>query len=71
MLHVLCVLCFSSDELGLDDVMDIELDFPDLPVVLDAPASLTTHSLSLEVISTFVSRILTVSIKSELFKNIY
>ncbi|KAM9357288.1 histone RNA hairpin-binding protein isoform 1-T1 [Symphorus nematophorus] len=32
------------DELGLDDVMDIELDFP----TLDAPASLSTHSLSVE-----------------------
>ncbi|XP_033989738.1 histone RNA hairpin-binding protein isoform X1 [Trematomus bernacchii] len=33
------------EELGIDDVMDIELDFPDFQNV---PASLTTHSCSLE-----------------------
>ncbi|KAM7000198.1 histone RNA hairpin-binding protein isoform 1-T1 [Tautogolabrus adspersus] len=36
------------DELGLDDVMDIELDFPSLSDSQDAPAPLSTHSLSLE-----------------------
>ncbi|XP_041653635.1 histone RNA hairpin-binding protein isoform X2 [Cheilinus undulatus] len=36
------------DELGLDDVMDIELDFPSLSEPQDAPAPLSTHSVSLE-----------------------
>lgn len=43
------VLCSSSEELGLDDVMDIELDFPTLSDSQNAPAALSTHSLSLEV----------------------
>ncbi|XP_051277248.1 histone RNA hairpin-binding protein isoform X4 [Dicentrarchus labrax] len=38
----------NIDELGLDDVMDIELDFPILSDSQNVPASLTTHSLSLE-----------------------
>ncbi|KAE8285765.1 Histone RNA hairpin-binding protein Histone stem-loop-binding protein [Larimichthys crocea] len=38
----------NIDELGLDDVMDIELDFPTLSDPQDAPASVTTRSLSLE-----------------------
>ncbi|XP_049442243.1 histone RNA hairpin-binding protein isoform X1 [Epinephelus fuscoguttatus] len=37
----------NIDELGLN-VMDIELDFPTLPDSQNAPASVTTHSLSLE-----------------------
>ncbi|XP_031144184.1 histone RNA hairpin-binding protein isoform X1 [Sander lucioperca] len=36
------------EELDLGDVMDIELDFPTLPDSQNAPASLPTHSLSLE-----------------------
>ncbi|XP_034545549.1 histone RNA hairpin-binding protein isoform X2 [Notolabrus celidotus] len=36
------------DELGLDDVMDIELDFPSLSDSQDAPAPLSTRSLPLE-----------------------
>ncbi|XP_074530422.1 histone RNA hairpin-binding protein [Halichoeres trimaculatus] len=36
------------DELGLDDVMDIELDFPALSEPQDAPAPLSTNGLSLE-----------------------
>lgn len=39
----------SSDELGLDDVMDIELDFPTLSDSESAPASLTTRNHSVEV----------------------
>uniref|UniRef100_A0A3B4X1X5 Histone RNA hairpin-binding protein-like n=1 Tax=Seriola lalandi dorsalis TaxID=1841481 RepID=A0A3B4X1X5_SERLL len=39
----------NIEELGLDDVMDIELDFPTLSDPQDAPASVTAHSLSLEV----------------------
>lgn len=35
-------------ELGLDDVMDIELDFPSLSDSQDTPAPLSAHSLSLE-----------------------
>ncbi|XP_023273623.1 histone RNA hairpin-binding protein-like [Seriola lalandi dorsalis] len=38
----------NIEELGLDDVMDIELDFPTLSDPQDAPASVTAHSLSLE-----------------------
>ncbi|XP_041800147.1 histone RNA hairpin-binding protein isoform X1 [Chelmon rostratus] len=38
----------NIEELGLDDVMDIELDFPTLSDSQNAPASLTTHSLLLE-----------------------
>ncbi|XP_070769547.1 histone RNA hairpin-binding protein isoform X1 [Enoplosus armatus] len=38
----------NIEELGLDDVMDIELDFPNLSDPQDAPAALPTHSLSLE-----------------------
>ncbi|XP_039976567.1 histone RNA hairpin-binding protein isoform X3 [Xiphias gladius] len=38
----------NVEELGLDDVMDIELDFPTLSDSQNAQASLTTHSLSLE-----------------------
>lgn len=38
----------NIEELGLDDVMDIELDFPTLLDSQNAPASVTTHSLSLE-----------------------
>ncbi|KAM7388858.1 hypothetical protein PAMP_022868 [Pampus punctatissimus] len=38
----------NIDELGLDDVMDIELDFPTLSDSQNAMASLTTHNLSLE-----------------------
>lgn len=38
----------NIDELDLDDVMDIELDFPTLSDSQNAPASLSTHSLSLE-----------------------
>ncbi|XP_044062205.1 histone RNA hairpin-binding protein isoform X2 [Siniperca chuatsi] len=38
----------NIEELGLDDVMDIELDFPTLSDSQDAPASFTTHSLSAE-----------------------
>ncbi|XP_042349323.1 histone RNA hairpin-binding protein isoform X2 [Plectropomus leopardus] len=37
----------NIDELGLN-VMDIELDFPNLPDSQNPPASLNTHSLSLE-----------------------
>ncbi|XP_063731774.1 histone RNA hairpin-binding protein isoform X2 [Eleginops maclovinus] len=36
------------EELGIDDVMDIELDFPNLTDFQNAPASLATHSRSLE-----------------------
>ncbi|XP_042275914.1 histone RNA hairpin-binding protein isoform X1 [Thunnus albacares] len=38
----------NIDELGLDDVMDIELDFPTLSDSQNAMASLNTHNLSLE-----------------------
>ncbi|XP_029298286.1 LOW QUALITY PROTEIN: histone RNA hairpin-binding protein [Cottoperca gobio] len=38
----------NIEELGIDDVMDIELDFPNLTDSQNAPASLPTHSLSLE-----------------------
>ncbi|XP_050924982.1 histone RNA hairpin-binding protein isoform X3 [Lates calcarifer] len=38
----------NIEELGLDDVMDIELDFPTLSDSQNAPAALSTHSLSLE-----------------------
>ncbi|XP_076594453.1 histone RNA hairpin-binding protein isoform X2 [Chaetodon auriga] len=38
----------NIEELGLDDVMDIELDFPTLSDSQNAPASLTICSLSLE-----------------------
>ncbi|KAM7417011.1 hypothetical protein PAMA_016906 [Pampus argenteus] len=38
----------NIEELGLDDVMDIELDFPTLSDSQNAMASLTTHNLSLE-----------------------
>lgn len=44
--HVFAV-CPSSEELGLDDVMDIELDFPILSDSHYAPTSM--HCLSLEV----------------------
>lgn len=43
--HVLFVVCSFSEELGLDDVMDIELDFPTLSDSQNATAPLTTHSL--------------------------
>ncbi|XP_036934088.1 histone RNA hairpin-binding protein [Acanthopagrus latus] len=38
----------NTDELGLDDVMDIELDFPTLSDSESAPASLTTRNHSVE-----------------------
>ncbi|XP_073343075.1 histone RNA hairpin-binding protein isoform X2 [Pagrus major] len=38
----------NIDELGLDDVMDIELDFPTLSDCESAPASITTRNHSLE-----------------------
>ncbi|XP_038554761.1 histone RNA hairpin-binding protein isoform X1 [Micropterus salmoides] len=38
----------NIEELGLDDVMDIELDFPTLSDSQDAPTCLPTRSLSLE-----------------------
>ncbi|XP_008325940.1 histone RNA hairpin-binding protein [Cynoglossus semilaevis] len=38
----------NIEELGLDDVMDIELDFPTVSDFQNAPTSNTTHSLSLE-----------------------
>ncbi|KAM3612483.1 uncharacterized protein V6R79_009063 [Siganus canaliculatus] len=38
----------NIEELGLDDVMDIELDFPSMSECQGAPASLTTNSLSAE-----------------------
>ncbi|XP_040903847.1 histone RNA hairpin-binding protein isoform X2 [Toxotes jaculatrix] len=38
----------NIEELGLDDVMDIELDFPTLSDSQNAPASVTSHSFSLE-----------------------
>lgn len=43
------VLCSSSEELDLDDVMDIELDFPTLSDSQTDPGSITTRSISLEV----------------------
>lgn len=46
--HV-CVLFPSSETLDLDDVMDIELDFPTITDSQNAQASLPTHSLSVEV----------------------
>lgn len=47
--HVSFFLCPYSEELDLDDVMDIELDFPTLSESQNVPASQTTHSLLLEV----------------------
>ncbi|XP_062249430.1 histone RNA hairpin-binding protein isoform X1 [Platichthys flesus] len=38
----------NIEELGLDDIMDIELDFPNLSDSQNVPSSLTSHSLSLE-----------------------
>ncbi|CAJ1058397.1 histone RNA hairpin-binding protein isoform X2 [Xyrichtys novacula] len=38
----------DRDELGLDDVMDIELDFPSLPNTQNVPVLLSTNNPSLE-----------------------
>lgn len=43
------IACVSSEELGLDDIMDIELDFPTLSDSQNASASPATCSFELEV----------------------
>ncbi len=45
----LFVVCASSEDFGLDDVMDIELDFPSLSDSQNAEASSATRSLLSEV----------------------
>lgn len=47
--HVNVFLCACSDELDLNDVMDIELDFPVLADSQESLAPPATHSLSPEV----------------------
>lgn len=41
--------CPTSEELNLDDVMDIELDFPTITDSQNSQTSLPIHSLSVEV----------------------
>lgn len=49
-LCVFNVLCLPSEELNADDVMDIELDFPDLSdSALPTEGALPPHSHSQEV----------------------